>query len=233
MNYEALTIVEIEAVLALVPAPVQEHLRRESIVLAGGSIRDTMAGVPVKDIDIFCHSEEQAERLAMGVSPFVKHTQFAYSVELHVPCGCKVQCRCFTPTVPVQYVYYKDFTTPEDLISQFDFRACCAGIYWDEAYGLGANLGATWRGVAVEGFLLDCRLKTLYFMSQLKDAGKLTALGRALKFAQRGWTLPVEQAADIIIHWQNSQDEDTRPTVDLAYRRPAVVHSFSPHYGRL
>jgi hypothetical protein len=198
VTYESLTITEIEAVLALVPGAVQEQLKREAIVLAGGLIRDTVAGVQVKDVDIFCHSEWQAEKLATEVSPFVRHTTFAYSVQM---------------ALPVQYVYYKDFEDAKDLISQMDFRACCAGIYWDRE-------AATWVGVAVEGFRDDCRARELHFMSQLKDAGKLTALGRALEFAKRGWTLSTDEAVAIITHY------DPLKTAD------AVRHAFRPCYGR-
>jgi len=100
---------------------------------------------------------------------------------------------------------------------------------------------AKWEGVAVDGFRSDCDAKQLTFMSQQKDAGKLTALGRALKFAQKGWTLPVEQAAEIILHWEDPEcvpaAEKLQRAMAAPYsraeRRAAVVHSFSPHYGRL
>jgi hypothetical protein len=197
MKFEMLTTLEVYNVLRLIPAAVQAQLVREDVVVAGGAIRDTVTGLPVKDLDIFCHSEEQAERLAAEVSPFVRHTLFAYSVTLD--------------GIPVQYVFYKDFTTPEDLISQFDFRACCAGVYWTNVFG--------WSGVAVEGFHADCNSRVLRFMSQVKDAGKLTALARALSLAQKGWKLSTEEAAAIITHFS--------PTHTLEQ----VRYAFRPGYG--
>jgi hypothetical protein len=212
MTFESLTQAEINAVLERVPVAVQRILQREDVVLAGGVIRDTLAGLPVKDVDIFCHSAEQAERLALQLSPFVRHTTFAYTVDV---LGTEVQ-----------FVFYKDFADAKDLIRQFDFRACCASVYWqgqtratDE--GGFAERGGYWQGVAVEGFRADCREHVLRFMSQEKDAGKLTALGRALHLAKRGWTLSVDEAASIITHWQ--------PKADHA----EVRRSFRPAYGRV
>jgi hypothetical protein len=213
MNFETLTNSEIESVMDRVPSAVKGQLIRENVVLAGGVIRDTVAGLPIKDLDIFCHSREQAERLALEVSPFVKRTLFAFSVDLGIP---------------VQYVFYKDFTDAKDLVSQFDFRACCAGIYYTRAFG--------WSGVAVEGFHADCAGKLLTFMSQQKDEGKLTALGRALSFAKKGWTLSASQAADIILHWQGVKpNPDELFGVDFTYedRHAEVVHAFRPCYGRI
>jgi hypothetical protein len=214
MKFEMLTTLEVYNVLRLIPAAVQAQLVREDVVVAGGAIRDTVTGLPVKDLDIFCHSEEQAGRLAAEVSPFVRHTLFAYSVALtcgHTRGSDEGGFAERPINIPVQYVFYKDFTTPEDLISQFDFRACCAGVYWTKVFG--------WSGVAVEGFHADCNSRVLRFMSQVKDAGKLTALGRALSLAQKGWKLSTEEAAAIITHFSPTHTPEQ------------VRHAFRPGYG--
>lgn len=202
MKFETLTEAEIAAVLTHIPLNVLQiiALEMEPVVIAGGVIRDTVATLPVKDVDIFCRSGDQAERLAKVLSPFVRRTTFAYSVLEY--------------DRPIQFVYYKGFTDASDLIGQFDFRACCAGILWDQP-------SARWVGLAVEGFREDCLSKALRFMAQAKDAGKLTALGRALQLAKRGWDLPTDEAAAIVTHWQ--------PTLDVVGARRA----FRPHYGRV
>lgn len=212
MNFERLTSLEVDTVLHLIPAAVQAQIQWEDVVLAGGAIRDTVAGLPVKDIDIFCHSEEQAERLSRELADSdmpVRKTLFAYSVEL---------------AIPVQYVFYKDFTDALDLVGQFDFRACCAGIYWEHATRPNDDVGfaevpAHWEGIAVDGFHADCRDHALRFMSQPKDNGKLTALGRALHLANKGWTLSTSEAANIIAHFEPS------------FEAERVQRAFRPGYG--
>lgn len=196
MNYETLTADEILAALNLLPDVVIEQIKREDVVLAGGLIRDIVTGVPPKDIDIFCHSRAQAERLALEASPFVRQSLFAFSVSIG--------------GLPVQYVFYKEFTDDWELISQFDFRACCAGVSWKNGW---------WVGIAVEGFHEDCRTKILRFMSQTKDAGKLTALGRALNLAKKGWTLSTNEAAKILTHFEPE------------FTNERVTYAFRPGYG--
>jgi len=219
MTFEKLKPSVIQDVLYKVPDSVRFQLQTNNVVLAGGCIRDTVAGLPIKDVDIFCHSGEQAEKLATEVSTFVKCTTFAYTVKLD--------------GVLVQYVYYKDFTDVTDLISQFDFRACCAGIYWEDNHMYCDHELSAFKGIAVEGFHADCSSKTLTFMSQLKDSGKLTALGRALAFAARGWTLSTDEAAAIIVHWQEADPAVIQVAEPREERRLRVVRCFRPHYGRV
>lgn len=205
MNFEHLTQEEIARVLQAVPVDVRLALMRETVVLAGGVIRDTLAGLPIKDVDIFCHSEYQAQKLALRVSGYVRHTTFAYSVTVD--------------DRPVQFVFYKDFEDAKDLVRQFDFRACCAGIYWNREKWGSFYTDAKWVGVAVEGFHADCASRVLHFMSQPKDADKLTALRRAVDFTRKGWSISNAELAGIVSHFA--------PELD----RERVRHSFRPAYG--
>jgi hypothetical protein len=56
-------------------------------------------------------------------------------------------------------------------------------------------------------------------MSQAKDAGKLTALDRALKLSRKGWMLSTGEAAAIITHFE--------PT----FEPERVRYAFRPGYG--
>ena len=84
MNFELLTDTELELVLSLLPRPVLRQLQTERGAGWRGGL-DVVAGIPVKDLDVFCHSETQTERLAIEVSPFVRRTLFACSVDLGIP----------------------------------------------------------------------------------------------------------------------------------------------------
>ncbi len=210
MKFEELTRDEIYRVLAHVPASVHNILKVDDVVLAGGVIRDTLAGLPVKDIDIFCHSEAQAERLALRTSSFIRRTTFAFTAPLK-------------GELPVQFVFYKDFVDAKDLVRQFDFRACCAGIYWrcDIYREVGLSKPNGWEGIAVEGFRQDCQERVLRFMSQKKDENKLTALRRALDFARKGWTISNEELTAIVTHFEPGLEVER------------VKRSFRPAYGRI
>jgi hypothetical protein len=208
MTFQTLTLEEIRKVLAYVPTAAYVPIIREpGPVVAGGLIRDVFAGLEPKDVDIFCHSEEQAERLAFqaanGKPDRIRRTTFAYSVS-----GL---------SLPVQFIFFKGFETVEELVGQFDFRACCAGIrFYDEPSRFG------WEGVAVEGFREDCNDRVLRFMSQDKDRDKLTALRRALNFAAKGWKIENEEVGKILTHFE--------PTLSLEPER--VARAFKPAYGR-
>lgn len=186
----------VDAVLRFVPHAVKEILMHNRVTLAGGAIRETVTGGAVKDIDIFCHSEAEALRLASTLGPVARSLN-AYNVT--------------ADGLPVQFVFFRDYTDAEDLISQFDFRACCAAVYWDVFQG--------WRGIAVDGFEQDCKRRVLTFLRQPKDAGSLVPLQRALRLAEKGWHLPAKQTEAILTHW------------DATIAAEHVRRSLKPSYG--
>jgi hypothetical protein len=216
MNFTSLALEEIRRVIAYIPTAAYIAIIREpgpDPVVAGGLVRDVFAGLEPKDVDIFCHSEEQAERLAFqaanGKPERVRKTTFAYSV--------------LGLSLPVQFIFYKEFATVEELVGQFDFRACCAGMRFRDDSAHGGHAGAFgWEGIAVDGFREDCRDKVLRFMSQDKDRDKLTALRRALNFAAKGWKIENEEVGKILTHF------DTRLTLEPE----RVARAFKPAYGR-
>lgn len=78
-----------------------------------------------------------------------------------------------------------------------------------------------WESAAVEGFREDCAARVLRFMSQKKDEHKLTALRRALNFAEKGWTISNDELTSIITHW------------DVNIEPERIMRSFRPAYGRV
>lgn len=177
-------------VLASVPDPIRRLLiDNPSRVLAGGFIRDVLLGEEPKDLDVFCATRDDSFWCAASVGKHVKGSTFSRTV--------------MDFDTPVQFVFYREFLDAEDLVSQFDFRACATGIYW-------CPNRREFVGVCVSGFYEDLAAKRLTFLHQPKDEGSLVPLKRALHLAAKGWKLPDESVAGILTHWQPTlQPEST------------------------
>ena len=184
MTIDQLKPWDVLRVLASLPDPVRRLMVSEPTrVLAGGFIRDILAGDEPKDLDVFCATRQESDWCALllaGPLGEVRNSTFSRTVD---------------SDLPVQFVFYREFLDAEDLISQFDFRACAAGIYW-------CPNRREFVGVCVSGFYGDLEAKRLTFLHQQKDAGSLVPLKRALHLATKGWKLPDESVAGILTHWQ-------------------------------
>ena len=222
---EALSPAEVDRVISQVPEMALFLLKTSHAVLAGGFVRDVLLGLSPKDLDIFCDSANEANLAAYYATLYtpgarVKRSTYARSVELG--------------GMPVQFVFYREFASAGDLVSQFDFRACAAGVYW-------STEREAWQGVCVSGFHEDLANRRLTFLHQPKDAGSLVPLKRALHLVSKGWKLPDESVAGILTHWRPSladQPEEPNPLspLGLPNLRPSgsasVLRSLRPgSYG--
>lgn len=167
----------VAAVLANIPGALFDVLKTQRVVLAGGVVRDAVSGDKVKDVDVFCHSREDAARLALSLG-VVRTTTFSSSVELGLP---------------VQFVFYREYSSPAELIRQFDFRACGAAVYYTEN---------GFVGVALEGFEEDVKARRLTFLHQPKDEGSLVPLKRVMHFVQKGWRISDDGLSGILSHFE-------------------------------
>lgn len=174
---------DVQAVLRLLPWQAFDALMRFPCFLAGGAIRDRVSGGAAKDLDLFCRTREEADSFAAYYGEY-KRTTFANTLK-----------RSGFPNLPIQFVHYREFIDAEDLISQFDFLACAAAIFYDKQT-------ARFVGVSLEGFYEDCAEKRLTFLQQPKDKGSLIPLKRAMHLAERGWKLPDDGLANILVHFE-------------------------------
>lgn len=174
------TVNEYQRVIASIPEHIQEQLKTNDILVAGGFIRDILVDLPVSDLDIFCKTDEIAKTLAeygndgLGV---VK-TECSYTV-LH-------------GDLKIQYIYCRPFTDPDSLINEFDFTCCGVALKWEGGY---------WKYYAVAGFEEDTRDQVLVFRNADYNRGNLGALSRAFKFTARGWFLSQLEMAKIVHHY--------------------------------
>ena len=168
-----------ERVIDQIPAIVVEQLKNNDVVLAGGFIRDTLLGLPVSDLDIFCKSKELAKSLS----------------EVDGELGILETSCSFTRIVDglkIQYIYSRPFEAALPLIEDFDFTCCGVALVW---------YFSSWIWYKVDGFESDASDMKLVFRCAEFNKGNLNALGRAFKFVQKGWYLPEAEQVKLIHHY--------------------------------
>ena len=174
------TVNEYQQVINSIPEHIQEQLKTNDIIVAGGFIRDILIDLPVSDLDIFCKTEEVAKKLAdySNDGLGILKTDCSYSI-LH-------------NDLKVQYIYCRPYTTPESLINEFDFTCCGVSLKW---------MGGRWDFSYITGFEEDTRDMVLVFRNADYNKGNLGALSRAFRFTAKGWFLPQVEMAKIVHHY--------------------------------
>jgi hypothetical protein len=186
---------------------IQLQLNPNKAFLAGGFIRDIVAGDEPNDIDIFVKGEAFAAQLCAEYAQDRKtfKTGLAWNVEAK------------EGEYAVQYIYaLPPWGDAWDILSKFDFRMSQAALWFDDRVYDGSydenSEGDTyrkdWNHCCIDGFYQDVEKRELKLsprMSLLQ--GNLRSLVRALKFAARGWTLDKENLVAILKAYDNTKSE--------------------------
>lgn len=162
------------------PDRVQQVLREfEGSVVAGGYLRSCYLHEPVRDIDIFFKTVEDAIRATHKIAQFelprgygkytVIITSFANTIMLDD--GVVVQCvlRDSPPTV-------------EGLLQTFDFSMAQAAIWWD-------HVTQEPKGFATPQWFGDVTRKQLRYLAPKREEAPGGSLRRCLRFLQQGWSI--------------------------------------------
>ncbi len=132
--------------------------------VAGGCIRDTLAGDPVKDVDIFFTSEKEYRGALRAVLPALCRFVNANAVGITLPkLGDVDVCRA-------------SFRTPGEMLERFDFVCCAVALTHDGKY------------IRHEAFERDVAERKL----TVNDPANATH-ERAMRLVTRGWG-DIEQA---------------------------------------
>ena len=99
--HSCLDLDEIKAVMSLVPGELQEVMKEFHLMLAGGFIRDLIAGDVPNDLDLWCRDSDRCGMAAMMyVAKIGGDMVERLLLGEHYRCGFQARCRHPSPVLP-------------------------------------------------------------------------------------------------------------------------------------
>lgn len=167
-----LTNEQLNTILAATPNAVLDQLRG-SAWIAGGFIGSVLRGEQPADLDIFCTSRAGAARVAKALG-LTSETANAYSGTLD--------------GLHVQVIRRWTFRTPAACLAAFDFTLCQAAV------GIRKGVWSSWTTPA---WHTDHASRTLVYTHPDRKEDCAGSFLRAIKFARRGYILPMKTLAAV------------------------------------
>ncbi len=212
-----LTNTDLGFVVRRIPKDIREIMQRQGLLLGGGFIRETIAGSPAQDIDLFGATESAlraaSEYLASSRQGRCHATPNAFTVLAH-------------PRLPVQFIARWLFSEPEALVASFDFTVCQAVIWFDPHQ-------KTWRSLVGEGFYPDLAARRLVYTSPTREEAAGGSMLRVRKFLQRGYSIQATSLAAVIarvaakVEWGRLRC-DADPEKNAAIVIAGLLHEVDP-----
>jgi hypothetical protein len=148
----------------------------DGVHIAGGAVRDTILGRPIRDIDIFIHSlsGDPAAALLRSKFGYVKVGEWVQYEMFSDPMVARVaKFEKADETIPICLIGLAENLTPDDNIARFDFGVCMAA--WSGSTGAMITNDDFKRDIESKTFTL-CRADNLaqYSYSMVRFE-KLTA----------------------------------------------------------
>jgi hypothetical protein len=154
------------------------------LFVAGGFIRACIAGEKVSDIDIMVGDAEFGKTVAKDFT--IKHKLRLFESEnAFTVLGLKL---------PVQFIHRWTYSTPEEVISSFDFTIAQA-VFWHEKEQDGKP---KWNGLAARTYYQDLAAKRLVYTAPRRKEEAGGSILRVLKFYQRGYRIPIDSFGLVI-----------------------------------
>jgi len=209
-----LTKTDLNFVLTRCPKDVVELLRTKPLYLAGGFIRETIAGNKPNDIDLFGNDCEVLRTIALdlaiarGVKPF--STKNAVTVLAH-------------PRLPVQFITRWTFENAELTALSFDFTVCQAVIWYDAKT-------KSFRSITHENFYADLAAKRLVYTFPVRDEEAGGSMMRVCKFLKRGYNIQARSLGGVIarVAMKVRKDDMSHDEHNFAQVVAGLLHEVDP-----
>lgn len=173
---------DLNHVVRRLPKDVTNMLRTHAVFLAGGFIRETVAGNEPKDIDVFGSGAETIKLIA-------KDFANARQARAHLS-GNAITVLC-PPRMPVQFITRWTFSDAEPLVKSFDFTVCQAAIWFNKSTNQFASAIA-------DDFYSDLAARRLVYTTPLRDEEAGGSMLRVLKFVKRGYSIQADSLGLVI-----------------------------------
>jgi len=189
--HSCLDLGEIRFIMSFVPGELQEVMKEFHLILAGGFIRDAIAGIRPNDIDLWCNSDDRCSMAAMS-----------YVARI----GGDIGWGDFAGTVtkpehfPVAFIYARPYATPEALIDSFDYSVCRAAIWFN---------GDFWESMVDVGFKQDVAGRRLsYRDGRREEVNRDLVVQRLYKLIRKGYTPYWWSLEEMVIRWKEEDRDD-------------------------
>ncbi|MCU1282316.1 MAG: hypothetical protein JWM53_5862 [bacterium] len=186
---QSLREIDAHFVLSRVPRDVRALAKAESLFIAGGFIRSTIAGEKPSDVDLFGPSREALELHALKFAQTRECRYHATENAFTVLSGSRL---------PVQFIHRWLYPAGEEgalkLLAEFDFTVAQAAL-WYEAKGTSEG---RWRSLVSDDFYADLAARRLVYThpNRPEDAGG--SILRVRKFLARGYNIQPLSFAGVI-----------------------------------
>lgn len=177
-----LTPTDLNFVIRRIPQDIRMLLKDLPLFLAGGFIRETIAGGDVKDIDLFGDTklslQSTAHVLASKRQTRPHETDNAITV-------------LAPPRLPVQFITRWCFAKPEDVVASFDFTVCQAVVWYERTTH-------QWLSMVGDGFYPDLAARRLVYTFPVREEEAGGSMMRVRKFLARGYNIQADSLGGVI-----------------------------------
>jgi hypothetical protein len=208
------------------------------LFVGGGFLRACVANESASDVDLFASSYADAKVYAELLVAKLGHGN-------GVPLGKVVETdNAFTIKgyqLPVQIIHRWTYTSPEQLMSSFDFTIAMAGFWWQaerkEPEEIAVDCAsAGWRSICDDRFYPDLAARRLRYTSPQRNEDAGGSLLRVLKFYQRGYRIPLDSLGAVVARlavdvktWQVLQGRDPDREMQVARVLTGLLREVDPN----
>lgn len=203
-----LTETDLQFVARRIPKDIREIMKDHPVYLAGGFIRETIAGGKVQDVDLFGNSKDSLKAIAQVLA--LKRQVRAHETDNAITIVCP-------PRMPVQFITRWTFNQPENLVKSFDFTVCQCAIWIDKSTGL-------FTSMVSESFYPDLAARRLVYTFPSRDEEAGGSMMRVRKFLQRGYNIQALSLGGVIARLVAKVDRASLPIGRFGDAETAMAH---------